>query len=169
MDLPRQNASDTQPAYSSAGTPGYFKEEAPATTLTAQWLNHVLRELLSLLEGLGGQPDPLNDHQIAPLLLSRCAGATPVVHEPVEEEDHWSDTIDEDTWISATKWSSAISGSAWLYVTAEGKIPLSICVLGALAYARLEGVYYHDDKWKCKISVANPTRPTVIIVWGREP
>jgi len=136
MDLPRTNSVATPPAYSSGGTPGYFSE-AEKTKVSAQALNHVFRELLGILEGLGGTIDPENDQQIAPLLLARIAGATPENLTATKDGNIYSVTAQGP--IARIICEGAVNTDLLIITKPPGAIPLSVSVAGSSepVYARV--------------------------------
>jgi len=174
MDLPRIDSVSSPPTYTDSGTPGYFNDASVApTVLSAQWLNHVARELLGILTGLGGSVDPLNDQQIAPLLLARIAGATP---EAVTAT-HVSGSIWEATvtgWVTRVRFRPATNETHVVRIThPDGRIPLSCTIRRRMVSASLKGgaiylfSYRHDVEVDYNFDSA--TNVDILIIWGTAP
>jgi len=174
MDLPRIDSVSSPPTYTDTGTPGYFDDASLApTVLSAQVLNHIVRELLGILTGLGGSIDPLDDQQIAPLLLARIAGATP---EAVTAT-HVSGAVWEATvtgWVTRVRFSPETNESHYVRIThPDGRIPLSCMVArGAGVSASLKSVirqfsYRHDVVVDYNLDAA--TNVDILIIWGTAP
>ena len=103
MDLIRDPSAVAEvPPYTADGTAGYCKADGK-TVLPVQTMNHILRELQNLIEALGGTCDPLDDEQIATLLLPliRVAGAWTEMIEVGKDPDvmppTYLNTIDVET------------------------------------------------------------------------
>jgi len=172
MDLPRIDSVSSPPTYTTdSGTPGYFDDASSApTVLSAQVLNHIVRELLGILTGLGGSIDPLDDQQIAPLLLARIAGATP---EAVTAT-HVSGAVWEATvtgWVTRVRFSPATNETHVVRIThPDGRIPLS-CMVEATA-ARLEKVVSMTTSWhdvQVNFDGVAAANVAILIIWGTAP
>lgn len=167
MDLPRQDAVANPPAYTTTGTPGYFSDSGTRTVVSAQVLNHIVRELLGILEGLGGTIDPENDQQIAPLLLARIAGATPENLTATKDGSIYSATAQGP--ITRIICEDAANTDLLIITKPPGAIPLSVSIAGSS-----EPVYASvaDTGSTVKVGFGGimvETTAYVTVIWGTAP